>query len=419
MSPVFGNDPWWIVLIKVVGVFVLLLTWTIFNVWFERRVLGKMQNRKGPIMNGPFGLGQAMGDGVKLLLKEDFRPARTDALVFNLAPMLTAVAAFSSWAVIPFGGEVRMFGVETRLQVTDLPVAALLVLAIAGVGFYGFVLAGWASSGTYSLLGSMRATAQVISYEVAMGLSLVAVFMVAGSMSTSQIVEAQHEPLVLFGATIPLPGWYVLPLLPSFIIYFISMFGETNQQPFDMPSAGPNWCRAHHRLLRLPVRIVLPPSTSTWPPSRRWRPLFWAATAPAERDSYHPGWWGLLWFLLKVQFCCSSSLGARLGAAGPLRPADGPRLGCSSVNLLWIVMLRSSRLRPARLVELTVLHRHGCRADPDRAGCDLVQWPPRTGGGRGRLPGRTRRVRCLRRWLPRATDAGSDAHLHGVQVNRR
>jgi len=100
MSPLFGSDPWWIVLIKVVGVFVLLLTWTIFEVWFERRVLGKMQNRKGPIMNGPFGLGQAMGDGVKLLLKEDFRPARTDALVFNLAPMLTAVAALrrtSSW----------------------------------------------------------------------------------------------------------------------------------------------------------------------------------------------------------------------------------------------------------------------------------------------------------------------------------
>ena len=116
MSPLFGNDPWWIVLIKVVGVFVLLLTWTIFEVWFERRILGKMQNRQGPIMNGPFGLGQALGDGVKLLFKEDFRPARTDAIVFTLAPMLTAVAAFSSWSVIPLGGEVQMFGVTTRLQ---------------------------------------------------------------------------------------------------------------------------------------------------------------------------------------------------------------------------------------------------------------------------------------------------------------
>lgn len=199
METVFLNDPWWLILIKVVGVFVLLLTWTIFNVWFERRVLGKMQNRKGPIMNGPLGLGQALGDGVKLLFKEDFRPARTDALVFNIAPMLTAVAAFASWSVIPLGGPVRMFGIETRLQLTDLPVAALLVMAIAGVGFYGFVLAGWSSNGTYSLLGSMRATAQVISYEIAMGLSLVAVFMYAGTMSTSQIVAAQAEPINLFG----------------------------------------------------------------------------------------------------------------------------------------------------------------------------------------------------------------------------
>ena len=208
METVFLNDPWWLILIKVVGVFVLLLTWTIFNVWFERRVLGKMQNRKGPIMNGPLGLGQALGDGVKLLFKEDFRPARTDALVFNIAPMLTAVAAFASWSVIPLGGPVRMFGIETRLQLTDLPVAALLVMAIAGVGFYGFVLAGWSSNGTYSLLGSMRATAQVISYEIAMGLSLVAVFMYAGTMSTSQIVAAQAEPINLFGATIALPSWY-------------------------------------------------------------------------------------------------------------------------------------------------------------------------------------------------------------------
>ena len=118
-----------------------------------------------------------------------------------------------------------MFGVTTRLQVTDLPVGALMVIAIAGIGFYGFVLAGWASSGTYSLLGSMRATAQLISYEIAMGLSFVAVFMVAGSMSTSMIVEAQQEPLVLFGATIPLPSWYFLPLLPSFVIYFILVLG--------------------------------------------------------------------------------------------------------------------------------------------------------------------------------------------------
>lgn len=350
MSPVFGNDPWWIVLIKVVGVFVLLLTWTIFNVWFERRVLGKMQNRKGPIMNGPFGLGQAMGDGVKLLLKEDFRPARTDALVFNLAPMLTAVAAFSSWAVIPFGGEVRMFGVETRLQVTDLPVAALLVLAIAGVGFYGFVLAGWASSGTYSLLGSMRATAQVISYEVAMGLSLVAVFMVAGSMSTSQIVEAQHEPLVLFGATIPLPGWYVLPLLPSFIIYFISMFGETNRQPFDMPECESELVSGHitdysgfrYALFFLAEYINMATVSAV---ATTLLLGGYGAPWPLNGTVVDQGWWGLLWFLLKVQFLLFVFSWVR-GSVPRVRYDQLMDLGWKvliPVNLLWIVMLALGR----------------------------------------------------------------------------
>ena len=212
----FGNDPWWIVLIKVLGIFVFLLVFTIFNVWFERRVVGKMQHRKGPIMNGPLGLGQALGDGAKLILKEDFRPAGTDKWVFNLAPFLTGVAAFTAWAVIPLGGEVTMFGVRTRLQLTDLPVAVLFVLAIASVGIYGIVLAGWASSSTYALLGGLRSTAQMISYEIAMGLALVAVFLQAGTMSTSEIVEAQAQPII---PAINFPGWYALLLIPSFVIY--------------------------------------------------------------------------------------------------------------------------------------------------------------------------------------------------------
>ncbi len=211
----FGNDPWWIVLIKVLGIFVFLLVFTIFNVWFERRVVGKMQHRKGPIMNGPLGLGQALGDGAKLILKEDFRPAGTDKWVFNLAPFLTGVAAFTAWAVIPLGGEVTMFGVRTRLQLTDLPVAVLFVLAIASVGIYGIVLAGWASSSTYALLGGLRSTAQMISYEIAMGLALVAVFLQAGTMSTSEIVEAQAQPII---PAINFPGWYALLLIPSFVI---------------------------------------------------------------------------------------------------------------------------------------------------------------------------------------------------------
>ncbi len=350
MDTIFLNDPWWIVLIKVVGVFVLLLTWTIFNVWFERRVLGKMQNRKGPIMNGPFGLGQAMGDGVKLLFKEDFRPARTDALVYNIAPMLTGVAAFATWTVIPLGGPVRMFGVETRLQLTDLPVAALVVMAIAGVGFYGFVLAGWSSNGTYSLLGSMRATAQLISYELAMGLSLVAVFMYAGTMSTSQIVEAQAQPISLFGATVSLPSWYGLLLLPSFVIYYISMFGETNRQPFDMPECESELVSGHitdysgfrYALFFLAeyINVATVSAVSVT--------LFlggYNAPWPLNGTFLDQGWWGLLWFILKVQIMIFTVAWVR-AAVPRVRYDQMMRLGWKVLipaNLAWIVMLALMR----------------------------------------------------------------------------
>lgn len=240
---VFFSDPWWLILIKVVALFVVLLVWTIFNVWYERRLVGKMQHRLGPIMNGPFGLGQAVADGTKALLKEDFRPKNADKWVYNLAPVLTGVAAFTTWTVMPFGGEVEIFGQTTRLQVTDLPVAVLFVIAIASIGIYGIVLAGWASNSTYSFLGSLRSSAQMISYEVAMGLAIVGVFVLSGSMSTATIVEAQAEPILL---RIPfigmefnpgIPGWYGLLLLPSFIIYGIAMVGETNRAPFDLPEA--------------------------------------------------------------------------------------------------------------------------------------------------------------------------------------
>ncbi len=246
---VFGNEPWWVVLIKVVLVFVLLLVVTIFNVWYERRLVGKMQHRLGPIMNGPGGLGQALADGAKLIFKEDFRPAGTDKWIFNIAPMLTGVAAFTSWSVIPLAGRVPLpvfnwsllrFEAEpyyTPLQVTDLPVAVLFVLAIASIGIYGIVLAGWASSSTYSLLGGLRATAQMISYEIAMGLSLVAVFLYSQSMSTSAIVDAQQQPIlanVPFLSALEIPGWYSLLLLPSCIVYMIAMVAECNRAPFDL-----------------------------------------------------------------------------------------------------------------------------------------------------------------------------------------
>ena len=148
------NDPWWLVLIKVVTLFVVLLVWTIFNVWYERRLVGKMQHRLGPIMNGPFGLLQAVADGMKLLIKEDFMPSKVDRVLFTMAPLIAGTAAFTAWAMIPFGGEVEIFGVQTRLQLADLPVGTLVILAVASVGIYGFVLAGWSSNSPYSLLGA-------------------------------------------------------------------------------------------------------------------------------------------------------------------------------------------------------------------------------------------------------------------------
>ena len=231
------NDPWWLILIKVVVLFVVLLVWTIFNVWYERRLVGKMQHRLGPIMNGPLGLGQALADGMKLLIKEDFIPSMVDKVLFVLAPLIAGTAAFTAWAVIPFGGEVDMFGVRTYLQLADLPVGVLVLLAVTSVGIYGFVLAGWSSNSPYSLLGALRSSAQMISYEVAMGLALVAVFLYTGSMSTHQIVEAQRASLLPFGFNIGFQNWNWFVLLPSFVIYVISMVGETNRAPFDLPEA--------------------------------------------------------------------------------------------------------------------------------------------------------------------------------------
>ena len=223
----FGKDAWWVILIKVVLLFLVLVLLTLFNIWWERRVVARMQHRIGPNVHGPFGLLQSLADGVKLALKEDITPKAADKVVFILAPVIATVPAFVAFAVIPFGPMVTIpfTDTETPLQLTDLPVAVLFVLAIASIGIYGIVLGGWSSGSTYSLLGGLRSSAQMISYEVAMGLALVAVFLYAGSMSTSEIVAAQDDL------------WFGLILLPSFAIYTISMVGETNRAPFDLPEA--------------------------------------------------------------------------------------------------------------------------------------------------------------------------------------
>ena len=176
-------------------------------------------------------------DGIKLPLKEDIVPRHVDKLLFWLAPAIALVPAFVSFAIIPFGPEVSIFHHQTPLQLTDLPVAVLLVLAMSSIGVYGIVLAGWASASPYSLLGGLRSSAQVVSYEIAMGLSFVAVFLYSGSLSTSAIVEAQAHGNAFHvgGVTLHYPSWYAVLLFPSFFIYLITMVGETNRLPFDLP----------------------------------------------------------------------------------------------------------------------------------------------------------------------------------------
>ncbi|MSO17024.1 MAG: NADH-quinone oxidoreductase subunit NuoH [Candidatus Planktophila sp.] len=225
-AELLGKDPGWIIAVKALIVFIICVVATLMAVWTERRVLAKMQLRTGPNRVGKFGLLQSLSDGVKLALKEDIIPAAADKVVFILAPIIATSMCFMAFAVIPMTGVVNLFGHQTALQLTDLPVGVLYILAVTSIGVYGVVLAGWSSGSTYPLLGGLRSSAQVISYEIAMGLSLVAVFIYAGSMSTSAIVDSQHQNI-----------WNAVVLFPSFVIYLISMVGETNRAPFDLAEA--------------------------------------------------------------------------------------------------------------------------------------------------------------------------------------
>ena len=222
-----AGDSIWIVLIKAVLVLVFLLLSVLFAVWFERRVIGRLQQRPGPNVHGPFGLLQSVMDAIKLVFKEDITVRASEKIVYIMAPIISVFCALLIFAVIPFGPATRIpFTHEiTPLQLTDFPVAVLYILACASIGVYGIVLGGWASGSTYPLMGSVRSTAQVISYELAMGLSLVTVFMLSGSMSTSDIVASQTD------------RWWIWPLFPAFVLYVISMIGETNRLPFDLPEA--------------------------------------------------------------------------------------------------------------------------------------------------------------------------------------
>ncbi|HET6563503.1 MAG TPA: NADH-quinone oxidoreductase subunit NuoH [Marmoricola sp.] len=292
----FGNDALWVVLLKALFIFVVLVLLTLFNIWWERRVVAKMQHRIGPNVHGPFGLLQSLADGVKLALKEDIVPKAADKVVFILAPVIAVIPAFVTWSVIPLGPEVKIPFTDTltQLQLTDMPVAVLFILAIAGIGIYGIVLGGWSSGSTYSLLGGLRSSAQMISYEVAMGLAFVAVFLYAGSMSTSEIVAAQEDI------------WYAFILVPSFVIYVIAMVGETNRAPFDLPEAEGELVGGFHTeysSLKFAL-FFLAEYVNMATVSALATTLFlggWRAPWPISIwDGANDGWWPLLWFMGKV-----------------------------------------------------------------------------------------------------------------------
>jgi len=295
----FGQDPWWLILIKAVLIFVILVLLTLFNIWLERRVVARMQHRIGPNVNGPFGLLQSLADGVKLALKEDIIPTAADKVVFLAAPVIATVPAFVAFAVIPFGPvvDVPFTDRTTPLQLTDMPVAVLFVLAVSSVGIYGIVLGGWSSGSTYSLLGALRSSAQMISYEVAMGLALVAVFLYAGSMSTSEIVAAQDT------------WWFGLILLPSFVIYTIAMVGETNRAPFDLPEAEGELVGGFHTeysslkfalfFLAEYINMATVSALATTLFLGGWHVPFWIDHVWAGANS---GYWPFLWFMGKVMF---------------------------------------------------------------------------------------------------------------------
>ena len=353
----FENDVWWIVLIKLLGVFVVLLLLTLFTINYERKVVARMAVRPGPNQVGPKGWLQSLTDGLKLPFKEEIIPKTADRTIYFLAPVISATVAFTAFSVIPFGPVVSMFGHQTALQLTDVPVSVLVLLACSSMAVYGVVLAGWASGSTYPLLGGLRSSAQMISYEVAMGLSIVAVFMTAGTMSTSQIVKAQagnsQASFDIFGWNPTAPSWYAVLLLPSFIIYCIAAVGETNRAPFDLPEAESELVGGFHTeyssfkfamfFLAEYINMITVSAFATTLFLGGWRAP-WPITAFWE--GANSGWWPLLWWLAKVLMFLFGFIWLR-ATLPRMRYDQFMRFGWKvliPVNLVWILFLAGVRV---------------------------------------------------------------------------
>jgi NADH-quinone oxidoreductase subunit H len=280
---------WILLLVRVVVVFFALLIGVMLLIWMERKVIADMQTRVGPMRAGPRGVLITLADGIKLFFKEGITPTLVDRPVYAIAPVIAMLPAFLAFAVIPFGTGVELFGRRVPFQIADLNIGILWILAMGSLMVYSIVLAGWSSGSNYPLLGSIRSSAQMISYEVGMGLALVAVVMYSGSLRMSEIVASQDTV------------WNVVPQFPAFVMYLIAGLAETNRPPFDLPEAESELVAGYHTEYSgikfamfylgeyLNTVTVAAVATTLWLGG-------WRGPAP----DFLPWLWPLLWFLLKV-----------------------------------------------------------------------------------------------------------------------
>jgi len=280
---------WALLIGKVVVVFFGLLISVMVLVWMERKVIADMQTRMGPMRAGPRGILITLADGIKLFFKEGITPTLADRPVYLIAPVIAMLPAFLAFAVIPFGTSVELFGREVTFQIADLNIGILWVLAMSSLMIYSIVLAGWSSGSNYPLLGAVRSSAQMISYEVGMGLALVAVLMYSDSLKMSEIVASQDRI------------WNVIPQFPAFVIFLIAGLAETNRPPFDLPEAESELVAGFHTeysgikfamfYLGEYLNVVTVAAVAT---------TLWLGGPRGPAPDFVPWLWPLLWFVFKV-----------------------------------------------------------------------------------------------------------------------
>lgn len=291
---------WLILLIRVLIVFAALMLAVLLTIWAERKLVADMQTRLGPSRAGPFGILITLADGIKLFFKEGVTPTTADRPVYALAPIVSLIPAFIAFAVVPFGTSISLFGREIPFQLADLNVGILYVLALGSLGVYGVVLAGWSSGTKYPLLGAVRSSAQMISYEISLGLGLVAVLMYAGTLQMSELVAGQNGMFEVAGVPV-FPRWNVVPQLPAFLIVWVSAMAETNRAPFDLPEAESELVAGFHTEysgIRFAMFFLAEYLHMITVSAVAVTVFFGGPNGPVF--GFLPWLWPLLWFLLKL-----------------------------------------------------------------------------------------------------------------------